>query len=504
MTSFPGKPPQINTRPNPYNPYGGGFPGSSPVANTVPTSATGPGGPHGHLAPMPAGGPMNPTQVRAMQQFLNNHGFQVAQDGILGPLTKSAAAAFRANHKGGEAWNKAHGIGVHPAARDTAPGGRGPAGGGTGGGGGGTPPAPMASGYSADFNSLLSALLAGGGQVGSMADPRSFGDAAAAPDVATALALSRQIGANPKQEAQNQADISSWYGLDPTASSYKLSVLGRLAQARKLDAGAATAASSNIGDLAKSLAGSIGGAANDGSASVLGAGTDAAGTMAALGEAQKQYADQMDPLLRAEAVGAASREKAANSQTMLDLQDKLAAARGQGASDRAQAVLAVLDKNNALSQQRFANEGNLLSTLAQLQSIDPNTAGLKDAQLKAEIAKLQAEAGYSKAKATAIATGTMGVNGGLGGKTLTPDRIDPTSAAISVTKGLGLATDQNTGAPIVPQGMENSVATHIGAYLRGLKLSPSNPNFKKIGDAILSMFVDQNGQPLQAHPDWVI
>src|SRR5438105_3024804 len=64
---------------------------------------------------------MNPSQVRSMQQFLVNHGFQLTVDGVLGPLTQSAAAAFRSNHKGGEDWNKSHGIGVHPVVKGTAP-----------------------------------------------------------------------------------------------------------------------------------------------------------------------------------------------------------------------------------------------------------------------------------------------------------------------------------------------------------------------------------------------
>lgn len=439
-------------------------------------------GPHGARSLDPGFGAMTPQQVRAMQQFLVNHGFNVAVDGIYGPMTKAAAAAFRANHKGGDAFNKSHGIGVHPTTRPTHPTAPTPTG-----------PAPTTRTTSSAptsgpntgsaFDSLLGALLAGGGQVGSMADAGSFGDAAAAPSLAQAAALQKLIAANPKQESQNQFDISSWYGLDPKAKGYQLSVLGRLGLARDRDAAAASAASSNVGDIAKSLVGSIGGSANDGSSSVAAAGTEAAGTMAALGEASKEYANDIAPLLAAEARGAQSKEKAANSQTLLDLENQLATAQGQAKSDRAAAVLGVLGKNNELAQQRFANEGNLLSTLAQMQAVDPNQTGLADAKTLAEIAKIKAQTKSILNPTTKAAAGA---------------KYDLASAGNSVAGLLGVGTDHK-----LPAGVSvTKLAYTIGSQLQGLGLKKGTPEYQRAGQTLISMFADANGNPIVAPRGW--
>jgi hypothetical protein len=441
--------------------------------------------------------PMGPDQVRSMQQFLVNKGFHVSVDGIMGPQTKAAAAAFRANHKGGEDWSAKQGIGVHPAAKPTpdhgfrdanllAPSGpsRAPA-------DGGPVPPPPGGGTGGALQALLSSLLSGGGNVGVGYDPQGFGNAAAAPDEAQAAAYLRQIGANPKQEAQNQSDISSWYGLDPGAASYKLSVLGRLGQARSRDAQAATDASSNIGDLAKSLAGSIGGAANDGSASVLGAGTDAAGTMAALGESSKQYADDMNPLLAAEARGAQSRERGANSQALLDLQDKLAQARGQATADRAQEVMGAVDKNNSLAQQRFANQGNLLSTLAQMQAADPNNpaTALDRQKTQAQINEINAQAARARASAQHLVTG---------GSTTKQAKASLGDLTAQIGGIAGIGSDHR-----IPAGMSVGGLAHlVGTTLQSAGIPKTDPRYQRIAQTIMGSFLDPNGNPLGIPAGW--
>lgn len=435
---------------------------------------------------------MNATQIRSMQQFLNNHGFQVAQDGIMGPQTKSAAAAFRANHKGGEAWNAAHGIGTHPhpdrgfrdANLGTPPGDKG------GKDGKRTVDnAGSGSGTGSQLQALLQSLLSGGGTVGSGYDAQSFGDAAAAPDEAQAATFLRQIGANPKQEAQNQADISQWYGLDPKTKSYQLSVLGRLAQAKTGGAQAATDIGGNMGDLAKSLAGSIGGAANDGSGSVLAAGQNSAGTVAALGQAQSDYASNMDPLLRAEATGAASREKGSNSQALLDLQDKLAAAQGQAKADRAGGVMGATDKNNALAQQRFANQGNLLSILAQMQAADPNANTLANAKTKAQIGEINAQAARARAAALHLVNGSS-----------TPKQTKASLGDLTAQIGgiAGIGADHR-----VPQGMSvGGIAHLVGTTLQSAGIPKSDPRYQRIAQTIMGSFLDSDGNPLNVPPGW--
>ena len=432
----------------------------------------------------PQGADMTPQQVRSMQQFLVNRGFNVAQDGVYGPSTKSAAQAFRTNHKGGAEWSNANGIGVHPSNTPHDTTGANPP----------TPPTPPSTPAgptpgSDSFSQLLATLLKQGGNVGSMFDPKSFGNAAAAPSDALASTLARQAAANPKQEAQNQSDISSWYGLDPKASSYKLSVLGRLLQAKTADATAATNASSNVSDLAKQLASSIGGSANDGSGMVASAGADAAGTMSAVGQASTDYANAMDPLLAAEARGSMSKEHATNSAALLDLQDKLAQARGQATSDRAGGVASATDKNNALGQQGFANKGNLLAILAQMQSVDPLAAGLKDAKLAAEINRLQNPAPEATSPATRkgiVQTIAQNVIGTFG-LSLSPDNANGTG-----------------GLPVVPTNGHAQVAQLIGNYLVRFGIKRGSPEFKQIGDQIFSTFIDQHGRPLASPPNWGI
>jgi len=221
--------------------------------------------------------------------------------------------------------------------------------------------------------------------VGKGFDPTSFGNAAAAPADALAAIAARQIKANPVQEKANQADISSWYGLDKTDPKYKLSVLGRMATAQGRDAAAATGAAKNDTSLAQALASSIGGSANDSSGQVVAAGENAAGTANAVGEVANQYANDMNPLLAAEARSQQINEKGTNSKALQALQDSLATARGDATAARASAVGSVVDKNNALEQQHFANRGNVLSTLSQLAAADPNSQVLKDALTTARI-----------------------------------------------------------------------------------------------------------------------
>lgn len=460
---------------------------TGPVAPTPPVPKPLAGG--GGLGPGGGAAMLKPQQVRAMQQFLVNHGFQVAQDGVFGPLTKSAALAFRTNHKSGEAWNKAHGIGTHPG---------GPAGVTPHGSPGdapspaptrtlaATPPAGVDPGSA--INTLLSGLLAQGGNVGQTFDAKSYGDAAAAPQNAIAAALAKQVAANPGQESQNQADISSWYGLNPSDPNFKLSVLGRLKEAQGRDAVSATGAAANDSALAQALAGSIGGSANDGSAQVAAAGENAAGTANAIGEVDKNYANDMNPLLAADARSRQIDEKGTNAKALQALQDSLAQTKGQATADRAGAVGTAVDKNNSIAQQRFANQGNLLSTLTQFAAADPNSNALKDALTVAKI-------NQTNAKTNQIVSGKTTT-----GKTY---KIDVGKATQGIITHLGYQVSP-TGQPMVPTNDHVRLATTIGAFLRSQGFKPGDGQFKKIGDAILGGFVDQHGRPISPGAGWAV
>lgn len=479
-------PAPIDTTPRPINRRPGSGPSKEPGVPV--TSGV---GQHAALAGNSARvrrlpGMMTREQVYEMQRFLVNHGFNISQDGVLGPLTKSAAAAFRANHKGGEAWNRAHGIGVHPAHRSPVPragsgigdtasengDGPGPSGGSL------TPPAsPMLD----SFNALLTALLKGGGKVGAGYDPGSFGDAAAAPDTALAKAISDQIALNPAQEKQNQYDLSSWYGLDPNDPNFKISVLGRLATAKDRNAQVATDTAGNVSDIAKSLAGSIGGAANGASGTVLAAGADASGLAKALGQSDEEFANDMSPLLAAEARGQMSREKASNAQALQQLRDRLGQAQGQAQSDRAQGVMAAQDKNNALGQQRFANEGNLLSTLSQLLAVDPTANSLDNAKTVAEINKIMAQTNAIQHPGTKV-----------------PTKVDLAQAGNSIAGLLGVGPDHKLPPDVSP----TKLAYTIGSQLQALGFTKGTPEYQRYGQQLISMFRDPNGTPFAVPRSW--
>lgn len=476
-----------------YRPGGTGVPegggsaqgGGAPVAptNVVVQAPAGPRGTVGVPGGKSAPAPMTPAQVRSMQQFLNNHGFQVAQDGILGPQTKAAAQAFRTNHKGGAQWSAKNGVGTHKgvvgAASGTPPAVVTGAGAGSGAGGGGTPPG---TGTDA-FTTLLTALLAKSGSVGSTLDPTAFGNAAAAPDMAAVGVDGQQIKANPLQENQSQQDISSWYGLDPNASSYKLSVLGRLAQAKTGDAAAATGASSNVADIAQALAGSIGGSANDGSGMVAAAGVNDAGTLAALGQANTDYERNMSPLLAAEATGAKTSEKATNQATLLQLLQQQATDQGKAQADRATGVASAVGQNNGVEQQRFADQGNLLSTLAQMSAVDPTNQNLKNALLQAQIAK-------TRAQATAT-TSKIGAAGAV-------PKVDLAKAGNSIAGLLGVGTDH-----VLPQGTSQTKLVYtIGSQLQGMGLKKGTPEYQRMGQTLLAMFKNADGTPIVAPASW--
>lgn len=427
---------------------------------------------------------MTPTQVKAMQQFLTNHGFQVSQDGILGPQTKAAAAAFRANHKGGAQWSAKNGTGVHPASTG-APGAV-TGSGATVGGTAPTPTGPAAPTAETEFTALLNSLLSKSGSVGTTMNPTSFGNAAAAPDTAAAAADALQVKENPLQEAQNQQDISSWYGLDPNSSSYKTSVLGMLANAKTGDAAAGTAASSNIANLAQALAGSIGGSANAGSGTVAASGANDAGTLAALGTANMDYENNIAPLLAAEATGAKTNETNSNQQALLQLLQQQATDQGNATAARATGVASAIGSNNGVAQQNFANQGNLLSTLAQVASVDPNAAPLKDAEVQSIINENQA-------KAQAIASGKSAT-----GTTPAPTKVNLGSITANVTNMLGVGSDQR-----IPKGTSlGAMARLIGSQLQAEGITKSDPRYQRLAQTVMGSYRMPDGSGINIPASW--
>jgi hypothetical protein len=439
---------------------------------TDPTPNNGGGVPHAHVTAN--GVVMTPEHIRAMQQFLVNHGFKIAVDGVYGPETQTAAAAYR-THRPGAAptWNANHGRAVKPSelspqarvAVNTPPVGKGK-----------NPPRSTAGVTPDPTSALIASLFSQGGDVGQMIDPNYYAAAAAAPDNAAVQSLLQEIALDPKQEAQNQYDISSWYGLNPKDPNYALSVLGRLGQAKAGDAGVASDAASNVSQIASALAGSIGGAANGGAGALAAAGANDAGMMGALGKANTDYADNMNPLLAAEARGQMLKDKAANSQALMDLQAQLAAARGQATADAANARGNAIGTNNSLAQQRFADKGNLLGIMAQM-----SASGQKSALTAAQIQEMLARA-HHYATPTAPKTASVNLN----------------NLQNQVASTLGVGTDHRLPANTNLGG----VAHLVGTVLQAAKVPKTDPRYQRLAQTILASFLDSNGNPLQIPAGW--
>src|SRR5947209_11031540 len=67
--------------------------------------------------------------------------------------------------------------------------------------------------------------------------------------------------------------------------------------------------------------------------------------------------------------------------------------------------MAASEKNNSLAQQRFANQGNLLSILSQMQASDPNANTLSAAKTRAQINEINAQAARAQASAQHLVSG---------------------------------------------------------------------------------------------------
>lgn len=175
---------------------------------------------------------------------------------------------------------------------------------------------------------------------------------------------------NPLDTQQHVKDIGSWYQ----------QVLGSLKTAGERDAAIGKAAVDETQANTQAVISAIGGSANEGAGLVGAAGAQTAGTLGALGVAQDQYNQDLAPILQAEAAAQKTREQAAGSSKLHDLQLQIAAALGQRGQAKAvnqlqidQANNGILDArlgrqleigqaNNAARQQNFQNQYGLETT----------------------------------------------------------------------------------------------------------------------------------------------
>jgi hypothetical protein len=307
---------------------------------------------------VPGGGGVSAGVINApqIQAFLKAHGYDIKQTGELDKATKLALANFiDPNHFNaggalGQAlkgyritgarnptrWNQANGT---PATRSKV-----------------VNPFNPATGHSADPPSTAGTVDLRGLQ----APPVGFIDPKFATQIANATADAKDgtaisdaqlaLSHDPTQAAQNEKNISDWYG--------------QVASARKTAAGRDTAISgagiSSMKDALAAIESSLGGSANAGTSSVANTGANSIGTLTALGANEDQYNADLAPLLALEGSSAKASQSARDANTQQLDRQKLTDAQSQRGSDYASTygplLMQILGQNIGYKQTGFTNK----------------------------------------------------------------------------------------------------------------------------------------------------
>lgn len=414
----------------------------------------------------------NPDEVRSLQQYLHSHGYNIAVDGLMGPITQAALADFKSgrNAKAFNASLLAHDAASHAASHPAGSGSGGtgdPSSGlGAGGGTGGADP----------FGAIITGLLKGA-NVGTMMDPAMAENITASTYDPQIQAAKDAITRQGLQRDMNLTDLSNWYGLNPNDPSFKLSVLGMLAKARAADSAESTAASGATSDAARAIAASLGGSANPGSAGVLSEGANQADLMSALGKNVADYQDILAPLLQAEGATQISNERARQDNIGADNQAKLLQLLGEKGAMAGDNLLKITEANNQLAQQRYGNRAGLMSTLAAMQ-----TAGLDTnyKQLRNALEQKKVDA-FGKPKPTTISPSTLsGIT-----KDITSSLVDPTTHKLN------------------PNASIQDIVRVAKARAAMSGLDWHNPKVASaLMAAIRALGTDSKGQPIIPDPRW--
>lgn len=298
-----------------------------------------------------------PEHVRAVQRFLKGHGFNLTVDGINGPLTKAAVAAWHNAHtvaarqKAATAFNRAHGLTPEGPTGGSIYTGPANAGKPSGGGGAGNSALPS------PIQTLVGMLLKQAGAVGKLIPERLAGQAAE-PYTALAATLQQEIDQAPDAKAQALADIGNWYGQS----------IKSLGKAKGRDKDITDAGVSALQDATSAIVSSLGGSAMPGAGVVGSVGQNGVNELQAEGNAQQQLAEDLGPIFDLAKAGAKTSAGAIFDKNLVDLKGQLAQAQGQGDAARATALAQIIGENNGVAQQDFSNESALLNTLGALQT----------------------------------------------------------------------------------------------------------------------------------------
>lgn len=408
------------------------------------------------------------VDVLGMQKYLRGKGYNISADGKLGPVTKAALADFLnpkgkigdalsqalagthiTGHRNVAAFNAKFGNAPVKAFRPrgqlldkhgndpTPKSARGPVGGGGGGGG------------RVNLNPLAQ-IAAGIGAAIPDSMATSASDQGFDPQIHD---LGIQLARAPRDTAQALHDISSWYG----------QVLSSEHTAGTRDHAMNAAAQGSAKDAAAAIVASLGGSANQGAGLVGAAGENVAGTLAAEGNAQDQYNNDLAPLLKLAQAGALTSQRAKGVASTQDLRNQIADLVGQRGQARLGALMQSRQYNNTLGQQNFQDQ-----------------LALENAQLAAQM---------TGAKVASL------ISSAAKGPKL--PKIDVNKAMNDAVGLLGLKSTT------LPQGFHIPNLAHaISSALLAQGVPRGSASYHQLGNQIISSFLGANGSPIQPQMGW--
>ena len=429
---------------------------------------------------------------RARQAYLRSMGYRVNIDGKSGPQTASAAWSFVHGHGPGwynnqsadwqqSIWNQHFAQYHKPAPGDvngTAPQ--------TGTGKQKDPNNRQTqdagnqqfsgnmpnSGLGADLGLGVAELykLAGEGQMvdprtaatmGTMLDPKAAGAAAAEAQYGQALRdAQRQVAYLPRQAAQDQADLQSWYG-----------ILGnKMAGYTKAEAAMADSLiNSAKGDTA-GLVNAMGGDANLSAGDITASGNNNVADLQALKLVGAQGDSELAQAIAGEGVSMRTRQRILDQNALTDAQNKLSDTQKAYGATQTQALQDAIDKNNALAQARLqARMGIIGANNGVLDARAQRLAGAISAEEGA--ASLGPSLDYKTAMAAKAAAAASGRSGKLGTN-------QPKGAWVNLNgtqrQHLSQTAIQSVQAGIQAKDSVPNIVSKVVNYYRSQGLHPAN------------------------------
>jgi len=315
----------------------------------------------------------------------------------------------------------------------------------------------------ADFYARVAALFQGlqGGNVGQPIDEQDILSQLGNTESSAQSILAQQLSSLDRQKKWNTNAIQNWYGQ-----------VGR---------GVDTARTRNqemTGDLSSALSGnvqgileSVGGSAALGAGPIGAAGASGVNTLTAIGAADAQYLNDMQPLLQAEGANASVQETRRLGQMGQELRQSMQQLGAEGDDKRATLALQIRQQNNALKQQQYSNKVSIAEALASLMlSGEQMTAQ----QQKAIIDQYQAQ------NALGYRAGNDAANRGLRGA-IAQEKSEAAKYAAAVGSLPSMEDLQAEG--IAPAGEDGNASPELVAKVlaiyREAGLDTSDPRVKK-------------------------